>query len=246
MQKLLLALGLLGCLLKASFAQGVYQAPLPERIDETLSRTTLTVPRQQKQGTIALLGTVEYRNDSFDELPSWQDVMKKVREEMPDYVECFYALPACTSKALQGWMSLIRINMGGDVRLQLHAVNRFVNQWGYRSDSFLYSRLDYWASPLEFFALSGDCEDYAIAKYVSLRLMGWPPESLRMVVVRDNYRPEVKAAHAVLAVYVGEEIFILDKLYTKPMPQEVITERYTPYFSVNEQSRWTHVPAFQS
>ena len=44
----------------------------------------------------------------------------------------------------------------------------------------------------------GDCEDYAIAKYVALREAGVARENLQLVLVRDR---AVRQDHAVLAGY---------------------------------------------
>jgi predicted transglutaminase-like cysteine proteinase len=62
------------------------------------------------------------------------------------------------------------------------------------------------------------------------------PEQLRLVVVRDVIRD---LAHAVLAVYVDEEVYILDNLTKAVLPQERIRQ-YVPYYSVNETTRWAH------
>ncbi len=56
---------------------------------------------------------------------------------------------------------------------QIQAVNQFLNQWQYKTDEQNYGQRDYWAAPLEFLRRSGDCEDYAIVKYVSLRQLGF-------------------------------------------------------------------------
>jgi predicted transglutaminase-like cysteine proteinase len=53
--------------------------------------------------------------------------------------------------------------------------NRFLNDWRYKPDDQNYGQRDYWATPLEFLRRSGDCEDYAIAKYVTLRELGFAP-----------------------------------------------------------------------
>ena len=121
---------------------------------------------------------------------------------------------------------------------QVDAVNGFVNRWQYRADADNYGRSDYWATPLEFFRRSGDCEDYVIAKYRSLRLLGLPAEQLRMVVVQDVVRD---LPHAVLAVYLGDEVLILDNLSEAVLPQRRVVD-YVPYYSVNEAARWAHTP----
>lgn len=73
---------------------------------------------------------------------------------------------------------------------------------------------DYWATPAEFLASGGgDCEDYAIAKYFTLKELGVPASRLRLVYVR-TWR--ANAAHMVLAYYAAPdaEPVILDNLDT--------------------------------
>ena len=66
------------------------------------------------------------------------------------------------------------------------------------SDWAQYGLADFWASPLQTLANgAGDCEDYAILKYVALRELGILPDDLRLVIVQDD-RHEV--GHAVVAV----------------------------------------------
>ena len=77
-----------------------------------------------------------------------------------------------------------------------------------------------------------------IAKYVSLRGFGFAAEDLRLVVLRDIVR---ELPHAVLAVYLKGEVYILDNLTTAVAPQEQLSQ-YVPYYSINETTRWAHVP----
>ena len=46
--------------------------------------------------------------------------------------------------------------------------------------------------------MSGDCEDYAIAKFFALRQLGFGAEQMRIVILWDEIRG---IGHAVLAVY---------------------------------------------
>ena len=144
----------------------------------------------------------------------------------------------CPNRATMAWLALLR-GLEPEARLrQVRAINSFVNRWQYKADDENYGKRDYWATPLEFFRRSGDCEDYAIAKYQSLRLLGLPPEALRLVVVQDTVRD---LPHAVLAVYLADEVYILDNLTDAVLPQRRVTN-YVPYYSVNEVTRWAHTP----
>jgi predicted transglutaminase-like cysteine proteinase len=180
----------------------------------------------------ALFNTIEYRTNDLDALPKWKATLSRIAKEQTHYADS-------RSKAVRAWQAMIRGQKGKSQVEQLRSVNRFINQWRYRSDSYNYQTSDYWASPAEFFSRSGDCEDYAIAKYVTLRQMGFRADQLRLVVVKDLVRD---LAHAILAAYVDGDIFILDNVNGKVRLQAEVAE-YAPYYSVNEQARWAHAAA---
>jgi predicted transglutaminase-like cysteine proteinase len=186
----------------------------------------------------ALFDTVEYRGESFAALPQWQRVLGEIEREASFYRDCDYASNPCEPRALLAWQAMLKSQRGDEPVAQLRAINRFVNRWQSRTDRNNYEKMDYWASPLAFLKNSGDCEDFAIMKYVSLRQLGFEAERLRVVVVRDVLRD---LAHAVLAVHVDREVFILDNLFQAVLPQHMVTQ-YLPYYSVNENARFSHLP----
>ena len=76
------------------------------------------------------------------------------------------------------------------------------------SDLARYGEIDVWSSPLVTFVNgAGDCEDYAIAKFVALRQAGISPEDLRIVIMRDTIRGE---DHAVAAARLDGHWLTLD------------------------------------
>jgi predicted transglutaminase-like cysteine proteinase len=90
-------------------------------------------------------------------------------------------------------------------------VNRFFNQLEYRSDIVTWRKKDYWASRLEFLGKGqGDCEDFAVAKYLTLKQLGVPQEKLFLTYVKAIGYPE--AAHLVVSYYKepGTVPFVLD------------------------------------
>ncbi|HEX2524699.1 MAG TPA: transglutaminase-like cysteine peptidase [Geminicoccus sp.] len=188
-------------------------------------------------GLPAVFNTVEVRADRQLALPQWRRVLEKIEAEQPVYAACAEARPACTSRAAVGWQVLLVELQGLDRLDQVKAVNRFVNRIPYQPDMAVWGKSDYWASPLEFLRLTGDCEDYAILKYRSLRQLGVPASDMRMVVVQDTSRD---LAHAVLVVMVQDHLLVLDNLTNALLPQER-TPHYVPYYSVNEDARWAHL-----
>jgi predicted transglutaminase-like cysteine proteinase len=96
----------------------------------------------------------------------------------------------CPSYAAQ-FLRLINAVKSKSGRAQLDEANRGINAAiRYVTDFTQYGETDRWSAPLATFATGkGDCEDYAIAKYVALRDAGFPTDDLRVVLVRDRSHP---------------------------------------------------------
>ncbi len=187
--------------------------------------------------TPPLFGTVEFRVNSLAALPQWQHVLRQIERERRIYQICAVGGDDCPTRSAVAWQAMLKGQAGRPPLDQMQAVNEFLNRWQYKTDEENYGQRDYWATPLEFLRRSGDCEDYAIAKYVSLRQLGFAAEDLRLVVLHDVVRD---LPHAVLAVYHDSEIYILDNLTKAVLPQEQLSQ-YVPYYSINETTRWAHV-----
>ena len=184
-----------------------------------------------------LFGSIEFIGGSLAALPQWTRVLGRIEQETVAYEACHRDINACPSPAVAAWRVEIRALEGLPRRQQMEELNRFLNRWTYRLDQENFNVEDYWATPLEFLDRSGDCEDYAIIKYVSLKTLGFPVEKLRIVVVMDVLR---NIAHAVLAVYIDNDILIMDSLFEGVLSHKSVTF-YAPQYSVNEQTRWAHI-----
>jgi predicted transglutaminase-like cysteine proteinase len=85
-------------------------------------------------------------------------------------------------------------------------------------DIITWNQADYWATPLEVMGKAqADCEDFSIAKYMTLVLAGVPRERLRMIYVRAQIggpASRVSQAHMVVGYYATSdaEPIMLDKL----------------------------------
>ncbi len=117
----------------------------------------------------------------------------------------------------------------------LSAVNVFFNSWPYTKDQDVWDIDDHWATPAEFMQYSGDCEDYAIAKYYALRCLGVRADLLRVAAVWDKRR---RKGHAVLLAQAGNNTLTLDNLSDSIVNFDDI-HHYIPVYYVNEQSMWT-------
>jgi predicted transglutaminase-like cysteine proteinase len=196
-----------------------------------------TRPAQAGQGRptpVRLFGTLEFRT-SPKVLPRWGRIRERAADQMAHLADGeAEALP----RAILEWRQMLAAARGKNEMEQLETVNRFFNRWPYRLDREVYGAADHWATPEEFMIHSGDCEDYGIAKYFTLRRLGLPAAQLRLVVVRDRIRG---IGHAVLAVYLDEAVYILDNLTDQVLPHTRY-RHYLPQYSVNEIHAWAHLP----
>ncbi|RXJ60545.1 transglutaminase-like cysteine peptidase [Candidatus Marinarcus aquaticus] len=101
------------------------------------------------------------------------------------------------------WDNMIEEAKTKNILHQLKDVNDFFNKIRYSLDSKHWGQNDYWATPFEFMGTgAGDCEDYAIAKYFTLRKLGVPDEKLRITYVKlSQARTQYEQAHMVLTYY---------------------------------------------
>lgn len=153
-----------------------------------------------------------------------------------------YGQPAADLVGL--WRKLIEESRPLTEDEKLKAVNTFFNRRvRYLTDQETWGQNDYWASPLEFMGkAAGDCEDYAIAKYMTLLMLGVPNEKLRMIYVRARFggpNSTNSEAHMVLGYYAeptGAPL-ILDSLVGSIRPAASRTD-LMPIFSFNTQGLW--------
>jgi predicted transglutaminase-like cysteine proteinase len=130
-------------------------------------------------------------------------------------------------------LQIIELGRQHHGRARLGVVNRIVNlSIKPTSDWAQYGVGDFWAAPLATLgAGAGDCEDYAIVKYVALRESGIVSDDLRLMIVRDIKR---KTDHAVVAVRLGDEWLILDNR-TLIMVSTDDARQYYPLFVLDHR-----------
>ena len=118
-----------------------------------------------------------------------------------------------------------------DGRGRLGEINRAINlAIRPMSDLAQYGEIDVWSSPLATLARgAGDCEDYAIAKFVALQLAGLSPDDLRIVIMRDTIRGE---DHAVAAARLDGHWLTLDNR-RMAMVEDAQVRNYQPTFVID-------------
>lgn len=164
----------------------------------------------------------------FTGFPKWQGMIERFARQ----------LAAPDSADARAWQSFVR-GLRGDNRLALlRAVNAAINAFPYVTDAANWGRTDFWETPIEFIRHGGDCEDYAVSKYMALQALGVPVDDMRVVVVDDR---QLGVTHAVLLVAAEERYYLLDNL-----ADEVVTSAgtsvYRPIYAINEHGWWNYGP----
>lgn len=137
------------------------------------------------------------------------------------------------------WKAMLEKLRSKPLSAQLNAVNDWSNAHPYVEDMVNWGVEDYWETPYEFMEVSGDCEDYAISKYYSLRALGIPTSRLRVIIVQDLNLGGI--IHAILGVYDDGQLLILDNQASRVLPALKIYH-YRPIYGINENRWWAYYP----
>lgn len=148
---------------------------------------------------------------------------------------------------LREWQKVLVESKSINEKDKLKKINDFINRRiGFDDDMAIWSQSDYWATPLETIGQGrGDCEDFAIIKYFSLKDAGVPLVKLRLVYVKARLNgpdgPYLQA-HMVLAYYPNPnaEPLVLDNLEPEIKQASQRTD-LQPVFSFNSEAIWNGV-----
>jgi len=141
-------------------------------------------------------------------LSKWNGVEADIQAENDILSRCRASAELC-SAAARNFLAIIAQGRAQTGRARIGLINRAINlairpmsdlaQWGV---------IDRWSAPLVTLTTGrGDCEDYAIAKYVALTQAGVAAEDVKLVIVRDL---AVGEDHAVVAARLNGDWIILD------------------------------------
>ena len=165
----------------------------------------------------------------------WRKVQHAIETEAPALTRCRTATSRC-SRAAARFVAIVEKAARRHGRARLELVNQRINYAiRYVSDRAQWHRADVWSAPFNrhhdgaFQTGKGDCEDYAIAKYVALRDAGTPLRDLRLLVVRDK---SVHSYHAVLAARLNGRWLLLDNRWRRLIPDNE-AQFFKPLFALN-------------
>ncbi len=164
-------------------------------------------------------------------------------KELLEYVRDKYGFFA--KRRVENWQNLIIEKRNLPELKKLEIVNDFFNEVEFVDDIDHWGVEDYWATPVEMLATNGgDCEDYSIAKYFTLKEMGVPSEKMLITYVKayDFYACSwcsSSQAHMVLTYYAtpNAEPLILDNLIDK-IKTASARDDLKPVYSFNGDGLW--------
>jgi predicted transglutaminase-like cysteine proteinase len=182
-----------------------------------------------------LFGSYELYSQSTWRFKQWTDMLARNDAESQDS-QHVCASTSDTHCVPAEWQALLDQLRDLDLRQKIALVNDAMNRHPYVPTMQNWHQSMYWETAFEFLRYGGQCQDYAIAKYLLLRAAGVPANEMRMVVLRDT---AINLDHAVLAVYVDGKPQLLDNLRDDIVPASSVTD-YRPYYSINEKGWWYH------
>ena len=147
------------------------------------------------------------------------------------------ATPTAQRK-IDAWEMLLKQPPAGDIHTTLNRVNQFFNsRIRFVDDMTVWGQEDYWATPVEALRKgAGDCEDYALAKYFTLRELGVPASQLRITYVKAL---QLNQAHMVVTWYSSPDAIplVLDNLKPAILPASARSD-LLPVYSFNGEGLW--------
>jgi predicted transglutaminase-like cysteine proteinase len=172
-------------------------------------------------------------------LAKWNGVKADMRAERKIFERCRENMDLCPAAAKQ-FLDIVDQGRALTGRARVGVINRAVNmsiepvsdmaQWGVP---------DRWSAPLETFtAHKGDCEDYAIAKYVALTESGIATEDVKLIIVHNTVARE---DHAVTAVRLDGSWMILDNRWLKLVEDKAL-QQAVPMFALGNDGVRQYLP----
>ena len=164
-------------------------------------------------------------------LEKWLNVEREIDDERLVLRVCEENRASCQSPTALQFLAIVDSGRALGGRARIGEINRAINlKLKPKSDLALYGTDDVWSAPLATLAIgAGDCEDYAIAKFVALQEAGVSPDDLRIVILRDDRREE---DHAVVAARLDGNWLMLDNRHMV-MVEDQQVRRYRPVFLVD-------------
>jgi predicted transglutaminase-like cysteine proteinase len=173
-------------------------------------------------------------------LNKWNGLVADIRAESEILAHCRDDAQHCPPAAKK-FLAVIAEGRAHEGRARVGVINRAINM-AIRpmSDLAQWGVVDRWSAPLVTLASGrGDCEDYAIAKYVALRQAGIAEKDVRLIIVRDLASGD---DHAVAAARVDEKWIVLDNRRLT-LVEDTAMARVQPLFVMDDAGVQRFAPA---
>ena len=156
----------------------------------------------------------------------WRKIKADILAELPKLTKCQSNLDECTS-TVRKFEEIVKEAERHEGLAKISFINSLINALiDYEPDRNQWGVADQWTAPFvnkkgAFETGHGDCEDYALAKYVALRQAGVRSEDVRVALVHDN---AVRADHAILVVRYDKRWLVLDNRWDKLVEDKELTQ----------------------
>lgn len=195
-----------------------------------------TDPAAAASAKPSFFNSTEVRYTDMSPFKKWRAALQRFTKEWAERQSGGCDANTMTACHYDRWVKFVASIQDEDPVAQIRMVNAQMNKAKYVTDKANWGTSDYWATPGEFMARFGDCEDYAIIKYMSLRMLGFTDDQLRVVAVKDL---NLKVGHAVLVVFLHGKTWVLDNQIKSVVEADRI-RHYKPVFSINRKYWWRH------
>ncbi len=172
-------------------------------------------------------------------LAKWAGVKTDIRAESEILTRCQESAEPCSS-AVQTFLEIIADGRAHTGRARIGVINRAINLAIHpTSDLAQWGVPDRWSAPLVTLSSGrGDCEDYAIAKYVALKEAGVADDDVRLVIVRNLALGE---DHAIVAARLDGNWIMLDNRWLT-LVEDSEMRRTIPLFVLDHNGVKQFVP----
>ena len=198
----------------------------------TLLGITAAVPSTRPSNPFSEETVTEFPDPLVE---SWHRVRRQI--QLDDLIVSYcleYAMEDCTAAAKL--MSVVEDARQYQGRAMIAHVNRSINL-------MIKPSAGSWMGALDILKLgSGDCKDYAVAKYAVLLRSGISPDQLRLVIVHNIRRKE---NHMVVGVFDDGQWLLLDNL-TMTLVKDTDRKDYVPMFVLDHTGVGRYIPPIRS
>ena len=191
---------------------------------------------QTAEAKPSFFNSKETSSTNLKPFKKWNDALLRFSKEKADKTKGDCKSKKLTKCHYDTWMKYLSKQKGKDKMTLVNEINGRMNKAKYVTDNNNWGQKDFWATPGEFMAKFGDCEDYAIIKYLSLRMLGFKENEVRVVAVKDL---NLKVGHAILVAFVDGKTLVLDNQIKQVVEAKTI-RHYQPVFSISSKTWWRH------